>query len=146
MSTAETKVAFSDANYMPLEGQAEGARIGNMRGKPGVTIWNLLLVPGCLFFSLLTGADVVQASIQILKDEDFYDLNTEDAGRVTANSASYSQAIGIPFVIVIGFMYDLIGRRALTVGNFLVGAISTMMIPVVAPSVIGYDVARIVFV
>ena len=56
---AESKVAFSDANYMPLEGQAEGARIGRMRGKPGVTIWNLLLVPGLLFFSLLTGADVM---------------------------------------------------------------------------------------
>ena len=55
----ESKVAFSDANYMPEEGQAEGARIGKMRGKPGVTIWNLLLVPGLLFFSLLTGADVM---------------------------------------------------------------------------------------
>ena len=55
----ESKVAFSDANYMPEEGQEEGARIGKMRGKPGVTIWNLLLVPGMLFFSLLTGADVM---------------------------------------------------------------------------------------
>ena len=61
MSIAETKVAFSDANYMAEEGQEEGARIGNMRGKPGVTIWNLLLVPGCLFFSLLSGADVMQS-------------------------------------------------------------------------------------
>jgi len=61
MSIAESKVAFSDANYMPEEGQAEGAKIGNMRGKPGVTIWNLLLVPGTLFFSLLSGADVMQS-------------------------------------------------------------------------------------
>ena len=56
---AESKVAFSDANYMPEVGQQEGARIGQMRGKPGVTIWNLLLVPGTLFFSLFTGADVM---------------------------------------------------------------------------------------
>ena len=59
MSVAETKVAFSDAAYMPEAGQEEGARIGNMRGKPGITIWNLLLVPGTLFFSLLSGADIM---------------------------------------------------------------------------------------
>jgi len=74
MSIAESKVAFSDANYMPEEGQEEGARIGNMRGKPGVTIWNLLLVPGMLFFSLLSGADVMQSMAQILKDPEYYAL------------------------------------------------------------------------
>ena len=68
MSIAESKVAFSDANYMPQDGQEEGAKIGKMRGKPGVTIWNLLLVPGTLFFSLLSGADVMQSMTQILKD------------------------------------------------------------------------------
>ena len=81
-----------------------------------------------------------------MKDENYYALNTDDAGRVTANSLTYAQAIAIPTVMVIGFMYDLIGRRAMTVGTFILGAISTMMIPVAAPSIIGYDVARIVFV
>ena len=60
MSMAETKVAFSDANYIPDMGQDEGARIGKMRGKPGVLMKNLLLVPGGLFFSLLTGSVVMQ--------------------------------------------------------------------------------------
>ena len=81
-----------------------------------------------------------------MKDEDYYNLNTEDAGRVTANSLTYAQAIAIPTVLVIGFLYDLIGRRAMTVSTFLLGALSTMMIPVAAPSVVGYDVARVVFV
>ena len=49
-------------------------------------------------------------------------------------------------VLVVGFLYDMIGRRAMTVSTFIVGAISTIMIPLVAPSVIGYDVARILFV
>ena len=34
----------------------------------------------------------------------------------------------------------------MTVGTFIIGAISTFMIPLVAPSIIGYDVARILFV
>ena len=33
---AESKVAFSDANYMPKEGQSEAVRIGRMIGKPGI--------------------------------------------------------------------------------------------------------------
>ena len=90
MSVAESKVAFSDANYMPKEGQEEGARIGNMRGKPGVTIWNLLLVPGALFFSLLSGADVLQSSAQILYNDEYYQIDDDKANAVSANSLTYA--------------------------------------------------------
>ena len=86
----ETNVAFSDANYLAEEGQEVGAKIGNMRGKPGVTIFNLLLVPGCLFFSLLSGADVMQSMTQILKDDDYHKLDPITAGKVTANSLTYA--------------------------------------------------------
>ena len=75
----DTNVAFSDANYMPKEGQVEGARIGNMRGKPGVTIWNLLMVPGALFFSLFSGYAVLQSSIQILQHEEYYNYDAAKA-------------------------------------------------------------------
>ena len=81
-----------------------------------------------------------------MKDEEYYNKDPETAGNITANSLSYAQLIAIPTVLVIGFLYDLIGRRAMTVSTFILGAGSTMMIPLVAPSVIGYDVARIVFV
>ena len=50
-----------------------------MRGKPGVTIWNLLMVPGALFFSLLTGYSVLQSSIQILSHEEYYAYSPEKA-------------------------------------------------------------------
>ena len=90
ISMAETKVAFSDANYTPGVGQEEGARIGNMRGKPGIELRNLLLVPGTLFFSLLTGADVMQSMTQILKNPEYYNKGTEDAGNITANSLTYA--------------------------------------------------------
>ena len=58
---------------------------------------------------------------------------------------AYAQIIGIPVVLVIGFLYDMIGRRVTTVATFLLGAISTLMIPVVSPSIIGYDIARVIF-
>lgn len=62
-----------------------------MRGKPGVTMANLLLVPCALFFSLLSGADVMQSMTQILKNEDYYIFDDPDkASNVTANSLSYA--------------------------------------------------------
>ena len=53
--------------------------------------------------------------------------------------------IGIPLSIVAGFLFDLIGRRIVIVSTFLIGAVSTICIPLVAPSVIGYDLAKVTF-
>ena len=141
---AESKVAFSDANYIPKEGQEEGARIGKMRGKPGIGFWSLLLVPCCLFFSMLSGADVLQSSNQIL-DSDEFDLTEDQASSISANSLSYGFMVGIPLSLIVGFLYDLIGRRWVIIGTFLIGAASTMAIPIVAPSVIGYDICKVIF-
>lgn len=141
----ESKVAFSDADYMPEEGQEEGARIGNMRGKPGVTIWNLLLVPGLLFFSLLSGADVMQSMALILKDENYFNRTQDEASIIAANSLAYAQIMAIPIVLVIGFLYDIIGRKLTTVLSFILGAISTILIPILSPSILGYDIARVLF-
>lgn len=62
-----------------------------MRGKPGVTLANLLLVPCALFFSLLSGADVMQSMTQILQNEEYFKFDDPDkAGKITANSLSYA--------------------------------------------------------
>ena len=117
-----------------------------MRGKPGVHMRNLLLVPGALFFSMLTGADVMQSMVLLLKKDDYYDLTAAKAASVSANSLSYAMIIAVPVVLVIGFLYDLIGRRATTVTTFVIGALATIAFPLVSPSVIAYDVARVFFV
>lgn len=145
MSVAESKVAFSDANYMPKEGQPEGARIGKMRGKPGVTIWNLLLVPGCTLFSMLSGADVMQSMAQIVKAEDYYNLPHDKADKVTANSLAYAQLVAIPTILVIGILFDLLGRQKIIASTFVLGAVATQLVPIVAPSVAAYDVCRVVY-
>ena len=40
----------------------------------------------------------------------------------------------------------MIGRKTTTVVAFIMGAISTLMVPLVSPSIIGYDISRIIFV
>ena len=49
-------------------------------------------------------------------------------------------------MLVIGFLYDMIGRKTTTVIAFIMGSISTLMVPLVSPSIIGYDISRIIFV
>ena len=88
----------------------------------------------------------MQSATQILKEKDYYDLDTDKAGRVTANSLTYSGAVSVPFILCFGLLFDLVGRRIMSVVAFLIGAGSTIMFPVVSPSILGYDIARILFV
>jgi len=59
---------------------------------------------------------------------------------------SYAQGIAIPTVLVIGFIFDLAGRRSTTVLTFLLGAVMTFILPLVSPSIAGYDVVRVFFI
>ena len=68
------------------------------------------------------------------------------AAAISANSLAEAQILAIPTVLVIGFLYDMIGRKTTTVVAFIMGAISTLMVPLVSPSIIGYDISRIIFV
>lgn len=54
--------------------------------------------------------------------------------------------MAIPLVLVIGFLFDLLGRKMVTSVTFLIGAISTFLIPVVSPSVISYNIVRVIYV
>lgn len=80
-----------------------------------------------------------------MKDPDYY--NREDkAKEISANSLAYAQIVGIPVVLVIGFLYDILGRKAMTVSAFVLGALSTIAVPLVSPSIVGFDCARVIFV
>ena len=59
---------------------------------------------------------------------------------------TYGQAFACPTVLVVGFLYDLVGRKTLTVCTFIVGAITTMAFPlVVSDNPIGYDIVKILY-
>ena len=82
----------------------------------------------------------------ILSDPDFYNLPVEEANQVSANSYSMGQVLTIPIVLFTGFLYDLIGRKPTACGTILIGAVTVLLIPIVSPSILAYDVCRILFV
>ena len=49
-------------------------------------------------------------------------------------------------MLVVGFLFDMLGRRKVTVGAFLIGAVATVCIPLVSPSVPLYNTFRVTFI
>ena len=93
---------------------------------------------------MLSATDTLQSSNQILYSPNF-DITEERAAAVAANSLSYGFMVGIPLSLIVGFLYDLVGRRIVICTTFVVGAVATMAIPLIAPSIILYDVCKVIF-
>ena len=116
-----------------------------MEGKPGISKANMAVVPLATFFLMFTAADTLQSMNYIVSDADYFHKNKSETARIVSNSSTYSAIIAIPLVLVGGLMYDLLGRRATVCLAFLFGAISTIGVPLVSPSIAGYNVMRVVF-
>lgn len=62
-STATTEVAFSNYDYpLNADNPEEGAVLMKVRGKPGITKRNLMMVPGLTFMLMFSAVDVMQSS------------------------------------------------------------------------------------
>ena len=72
-------------------------------------------------------------------------MDDDKANKVNANSLTYGFIITIPFSLMVGLLYDMLGRKPVIITTFLVGALSTFLIPVVAPSIIGYNICKVIF-
>ena len=72
-------------------------------------------------------------------------MDDDKANKVNANSLTYGFIITIPFALIVGLLYDMLGRKPVIITTFLVGAIFTFLIPVVAPSIIGYNICKVIF-
>lgn len=141
-------MAFSEYDY-PVEGEygyeeQKLAKCGPMRGKPGVSKANLFAIFLLMFFLMGSDADVIQ-SVSYLLNSDFYGLDKEKASKVNSNAASYASFVSIPMLLLGGFMFELIGRRITLVFLLVMGGVSTILFPIVAPSIIGFDLCRIMF-
>ena len=58
---------------------------------------------------------------------------------------TYAMILSIVFLLFGGVFYDLFGRRITVSMMFITGAVATLAIPSVAPSIPLYEVARVLF-
>jgi hypothetical protein len=59
LSNATTGVVFSDHHYPVADKEEVGARLLSIRGKPGITKTNLMIIPMLTLLVMFTGVDVM---------------------------------------------------------------------------------------
>ena len=128
-SNATTDVAFSNYNYPIKSYEEQGDVFMKLRGKPGISKKNLFVIPGMVYMLLLTAADVMQTSSQLLSDPNSYDLGVTRAAIVNTNSMTYASIVSILALLGSGLIFDILGRRATMTIMFLIGAVSTLPFP-----------------
>lgn len=65
---------------------------------------------------------------------------------MTANTMAYAQLVAAFLIIFIGILFDSVGRKVMSVSAMCVGAVSTFLVPVVSPSIIGFDLVRVIYI
>lgn len=122
-------MAFSNYAYPKKEDQEDGAVFLKVRGKPGISKKNLIVIPLLTFLLMLTGVDVLQTSAQLLSDPDQYGLDSAKAASVNTNSMTIAMVASMGMLLVGGIFYDLLGRKTTIVMMFLIGALTCFPIP-----------------
>ena len=152
-STASTKIAWSDAGYTPKEGQDKGVKFLGIYGKPGITFSNLAVIPLLLTLTMFADTDILQSILYLLRKPPkdsaspnaYYGLTTEEAKNVATSASTYATFISLAALLGSGFLFDMVGRRPFLISCYLVAGIVTILFPILSPSIISFDVLRIIF-
>lgn len=98
-----------------------------IRGKPGITKCNLLIVPLLTFLLMFTTVDVLQTSGQLLQLT--YGFDAVQAAKINTNVMTYAAIFSIFVLLLGGIIYDLLGRRATVAIMFIIGALTSAPLP-----------------
>lgn len=81
------------------------------------------------------GTFINTATIFLLKNPDFYNVPATEIGRVSNNVIFFGLLFQISLSVVIGYMFDLFGRRGALAGTLLMASVTLTFIPYAAPSI-----------
>ena len=136
----EVKKAFREqGDEVPtddlLVDEEQAVRICCIPVKEGVRWWNVMAIPlvPCIIMTLTTYVNA--QSILMLRDDDFFDINEDKLGSISATLV----LAGFPGAMVgtfsAGYLFDIMGRKITLFSSFIVGSIFVFVIPYTAPSV-----------
>jgi MFS family permease len=103
--------------------------------KEGYSVANFLAIPLTSSTMIYAGTFMNVAILFLLKDPEFYAVPEGEIGRVTNYIIFYSQLMVAPFILVVGYIYDIIGRKLTIFFTLVPAAILMMYIPDAAPSI-----------
>ena len=105
-------------------------------------MFNFLAIPLTLVSVVYVGTFTGVATIFLLEDPAFFAIPRDEIGRATNDAIFYSQAPGLIFNILAGYIYDLVGRRWTMSGGVFVAACLAVLIPYTAPSLVYFTILR----
>ncbi|CDW85142.1 major facilitator superfamily mfs_1 [Stylonychia lemnae] len=112
-----------------------GREFMGIKLKEGYTVANLISIP------LITASLTVSSfylGIQIvfiLRDPEYFNVPKENIGTVTNSLTFYATFFQIALVIIIGYIYDIFGRKITLLASLIGGAIVLFLLPYTAPNV-----------
>ena len=112
----------------------EYAKFFGVRVKHGVTRWNIIALFLIEFFSILVIDCEMSLKLNLLMNEDYYDLTLEDATELISKSERFTTIPNIIMTIMAGFIYDIYGRRLTIYWFILIVGFILVCTPLVAPS------------
>ncbi|CDW72202.1 major facilitator superfamily mfs_1 [Stylonychia lemnae] len=148
MNLQETLVSNNHKDYYtlqnaPLTGQTENHHSNTSTGikccwielKKDYTITNLFAIPIIYIPVTITIFFFTGQIIFLLKDPEYYNVSDQDISQVSNNLTQFSMPFQIIGVILMGYIYDLFGRRYSIFINLFLQALCFFIIPLGAPNV-----------
>lgn len=73
--------------------------------------------------------------IMLLRDPNYFNVPEERIGRTTNDMIFYTQVVSVFYLAIVGYLYDLLGRKVTIISNLLLASISVALIPYTSPSI-----------
>ena len=103
--------------------------------KEGFRKANFFAIPLCTVISAYMGTFINTAVIFLLKNPDFYNIPPTEIGRVSNNIIFIGLTFQICLSLVIGYLFDLFGRKWTIAGSLLMASVTLSFLPYAAPSI-----------
>jgi MFS family permease len=113
----------------------EETKFFDIKMKPSFSRANLLALPCILFISSLAGNFINSQMIFLLRDPNYYDVNSENIGKVSNDLIFYSILSGQVCTLVLGYLYDIFGRKKTIITSCIMLAMLLFLVPLCAPHV-----------
>jgi MFS family permease len=110
--------------------------------KEGYSVKNFFAIPLTSSTLIYFGTFMNVAILFLLKDPAFFAVPEREIGRVVNTTIFYGQLLVFPFIMVVGYIYDILGRRFTIFFSLIPAAILMMYLPDVAPSIPGLIIFR----
>ncbi len=103
--------------------------------KEGFSKANFFAIPICTVVAGYMGTFINVANIFLLKDPEFYNIPASEIGRVSNSIIFMGLTFQICLSLIIGYVYDLFGRRWTIGGTLLMASFTLTFLPYAAPSI-----------